>query len=105
MRTANLRSSSPIGADWIVMKPLLAALLLLGAMFTSEAATAPRFRQSFDFDWRFHPGDTRESSAPEYDDRGWRKLDVPHDFGIEGAFDQTNASCTGYLPGGIAWYR
>ena len=38
-------------------------------------------------------------------DRSWRLLDVPHDFSAEGEFSRTNASGTGFLPGGIGWYR
>jgi beta-galactosidase len=32
-------------------------------------------------------------------------LNLPHDWSIEEKFDSQNASCTGYLPGGIGWYR
>ena len=36
---------------------------------------------------------------------GWKKVDVPHDWSIEGTPSRDLASCTGYLPGGIGWYR
>src|SRR6185312_9301774 len=61
--------------------------------------------EKFDLDWRFQAGDTAEASAPEYSDAAWRRLDVPHDFSVEGEFSRTNASGTAYLPTGIAWYR
>ncbi len=35
----------------------------------------------------------------------WRPIDLPHDWSIEGPFDQKWASGTGYLPAGIGWYR
>lgn len=38
-------------------------------------------------------------------DAGWRQVDLPHDWSIEGPYSQKNASGTGFLPGGIAWYR
>lgn len=46
----------------------------------------------------------------DFDDSGWRQLDLPHDFGIEGPFIPTgNADsdgATGRLPYfGVAWYR
>src|SRR5262245_8637826 len=42
----------------------------------------------------------------EFDDRGWRKLDLPHDWGIEGPFNQDYPGETGKLPWfGVAWYR
>jgi beta-galactosidase len=41
-----------------------------------------------------------------FDDSGWRKLDLPHDFGVEGPFDQALPGETGKLPWfGVAWYR
>jgi len=42
----------------------------------------------------------------DFDDAGWRKLDLPHDWGIEGAFKQEYPGETGKLPWwGIGWYR
>lgn len=44
--------------------------------------------------------------APTFDDSGWRKLDLPHDFGIEGPFIPNGDGATGKLPYfGVAWYR
>lgn len=41
-----------------------------------------------------------------FDDSGWRKLNLPHDFGIEGPFQQALPGETGKLPWfGVAWYR
>ena len=41
-----------------------------------------------------------------FDDGSWRKLDVPHDWGIEGPFRLELAGETGKLPWrGIGWYR
>ena len=36
---------------------------------------------------------------------GWKKVALPHDWSIEGTPSRDLASCTGYLPGGIGWYR
>ena len=60
---------------------------------------------SFNFDWRFHLGDITGAENPEFNDKNWRTLNVPHDWSIEGEFSSENASGTGYLPGGIGWYR
>jgi len=39
-------------------------------------------------------------------DQSWRKLNLPHDWGIEGPFDQKLPGETGKLPWmGIGWYR
>lgn len=56
-------------------------------------------------DWAFHLGDCAGAEAPEYDDSAWRRLDLPHDWSIEGSFDPRWASATAYLPGGTGWYR
>ena len=37
----------------------------------------------FDSDWRFFLGDTATAAHPEFDDTGWRRLDLPHDWSIE----------------------
>lgn len=44
--------------------------------------------------------------AAGWDDSSWRKLDVPHDFAIEGPFRMDLSGNTGRLPyQGIGWYR
>lgn len=41
-----------------------------------------------------------------FDDKGWRKLNLPHDWAIEGPFKQELPGATGKLPWmGSAWYR
>jgi beta-galactosidase len=45
-------------------------------------------------------------TQPGFDDKGWRLLDLPHDWGIEGPFDQKLPGNTGKLPcDGTGWYR
>ena len=45
-------------------------------------------------------------TQPDFDDTAWRKLDLPHDWGIEGKFDQALPGDTGKLPWqGVGWYR
>ena len=45
-------------------------------------------------------------ARPDFDDRSWRQLDLPHDWGIEGAFSTTGSGARGRLPFyGVAWYR
>ncbi|MFA6831117.1 MAG: sugar-binding domain-containing protein [Bacteroidaceae bacterium] len=55
--------------------------------------------------WHFHLGDLKYGGAEYCDDSSWRLLDVPHDWSVESAASPSLASCTGFLPGGIAWYR
>ena len=81
-------------------------LFLLAAVLMALTAQA-RDRQNFDKNWRFILGDSVIMAKPDFDDSSWRKLDVPHDWAIEGDFYVGNPSGAGggALPGGIGWYR
>ncbi len=73
------------------------------------------------FDWKFQKGSYQEAQAPDFDDSGWRVLDLPHDWSIEdlnivdtsinriisGPFDSESigGKHSGYTVGGIGWYR
>jgi beta-galactosidase len=72
-----------------------------------EAGAGMERRSSFDHGWRFALGDVEGAQAAAFRDAAWRALDVPHDWSIEGAFDEhAEAKGTGaYLPTGIGWYR
>lgn len=61
--------------------------------------------EKFNDGWRFQLGDEGDPFKPEYADSTWRQLSLPHDWSIEGTYSPDLASGTGYLPGGIAWYR
>ena len=84
-------------------KILLAALLLV---FTS-AVGQPRRVTNMDAGWRFHQGDVMGAEAATYDDMDWRKLDVPHDWSIEGDNLRENpgGGSIGFFPTGMGWYR
>lgn len=85
------------------MKKIFAlAFLLLGAQSLSA-----RDRQSFDKDWLFVLADSAGMQNSEYSDGHWRRLNLPHDWAIEGDFSPSNPSGAsgGALPGGIGWYR
>jgi beta-galactosidase len=81
-------------------------LALIGFCARGSAAANPsRTEILFDEGWKFCLGDSPGAQAPDFDDRGWRSLNLPHDWSIELPFDARLASGTGYLPGGIGWYR
>jgi len=69
--------------------------------------------QLFDDDWRFHRGGAQRAEQPEFDDSGWRKVDLPHDWSIEDLpgtqtpFDRDAISQVsgGFTTGGTGWYR
>lgn len=55
--------------------------------------------------WKFKLEDVSDAKNATYDHSKWQTVDVPHDWSVKGQLSPTLASCTGYLPGGIAWYR
>ncbi len=61
--------------------------------------------EPFNDGWKFTLSDPTDAASPEFDDSRWRQLDLPHDWSVEGDLSPSLASCTGYLPGGIGWYR
>ena len=87
------------------------AVVLVAALLTSALATAPaaaqRQRLSMDPGWRFSLGDPKGAEQPAFDDRAWRRLDLPHDWSIEGTptQDAPAGGRGGYFPTGIGWYR
>ena len=62
---------------------------------------------SFDQGWKFHLGDVTGAQATTFDDSAWTSLDVPHDWSISLAFNQSSKAGGGggYLDGGTGWYR
>jgi beta-galactosidase len=69
-------------------------------------AAPPERRVAFNDGWRFVKGDAAGAQRPEFDDSSWRRVQLPHDWAIEGPFDSRYNSHQGGLPvHGTAWYR
>jgi beta-galactosidase len=96
---------------------------------------SPRERLLMDFDWRFsfgHPSDAKKdfntgtgyfsyltkaaygdgAAAANFDDRSWRKLNLPHDWAVEQPFDKQASFSHGFKAIGrnfpdasVGWYR
>jgi hypothetical protein len=88
-------------------KPVRILLLSALAFIFYKPATEAQGRvtENFNYNWKFHKGDVQGGEAVNLNEAGWRNIDLPHDWSIEGPFSKDNFSCTGYLPGGIGWYR
>ena len=65
-----------------------------------SAAYADRERHLVDT-----PFDDSAAYQPGFDDSKWRRLQLPHDWSVEHPMSPQLFSCTGYLPGGVGWYR
>jgi len=60
----------------------------------------------FNKQWKFYLGDPENAWSVDFDDTGWRIIDLPHDWAIEQNFDTQLPANTGKLPWkGIGWYR
>jgi beta-galactosidase len=81
---------------------------IVGAQATSPAASDhSQIILPFDNDWRFLKSDATGAEKPAFDDASWRGLNVPHDWSIEGPFDEKNPTggAGAFLPAGVGWYR
>ena len=85
----------------IKRKLQLLVVLLIAVSYNGHAQIKIDFNDS----WKFHKGEVSNAHAVKFDDKDWRAVELPHDWSIEGPFSQQWASGTGYLPGGIGWYR
>ncbi len=81
-------------------KRILPVLLLV--LFQLAVHAQP---QLFTTGWQFHRGDLANGEKAAADTAGWRAVQLPHDWSIEGPFSEEWASATGFLPGGIGWYK
>jgi beta-galactosidase len=86
-------------------------LLLMGTLagpaFAQQSTQSARQRLLMDYRWTFTTGDPAGAEAVGFDDSEWRALDLPHDWSIEGPYDENapTGGRGGYLPTGVGWYR
>ena len=59
----------------------------------------------FNRNWKFNLGDANGAQGVNYNDSAWRQLDLPHDYSIEQEFTPNGEAESGYLLGGVGWYR
>ncbi len=91
------------GSWWVWVVAFVWAESLTAAQVPVASAARPYV--DLDADWRFSKGDFATATTPTFDDSGWRPVNLPHDWSIEGPFGPEYGSGNGYAPGGIGWYR
>lgn len=86
---------------------ILFAVVFLFALTSCSNTRKDREQIDFNRDWKFILSDLEHGYDVSLSDSSWRTLDVPHDWSIEGIFDEKNPAGVGggALPGGIGWYR
>lgn len=80
-------------------------LLLLITVGTNVFAQDFGRREKIDDSWFFNLGDIQYGGIENMDCSKWPVVNLPHDWTVKQNASLALASCTGYLPGGIAWYR
>jgi beta-galactosidase len=109
--TASSRERLSLNADWRFTKgdpagsegklsyeTLKPWLLATGAELSISSTPPPRPDGN--------PGSDVAYTQPAFDDAAWRKVNLPHDWGVDGPFKQEYPGETGKLPWwGVAWYR
>ncbi len=68
---------------------LAVTTLVVVSTALSSGAREPRKTLSFDAGWRFRAGEIDGAERPEFNDVSWRKVNVPHDWSIEGLAPST----------------
>jgi hypothetical protein len=86
---------------------IIALSILLFILQATSTVFAQGFGEKILFNdhWSFHLGDIEYGGIEYLNHSAWRVLDLPHDWSVEGIASNKNSSCTGFLAGGIAWYR
>jgi beta-galactosidase len=95
------RKDDPAGAEGrLAYEKIKSLVTLTGAEFVAGGDAPKASRPDGD------PGADVAYTRRDFDDSGWRRLDLPHDWGVEGPFRQEYPGETGKLPWwGVGWYR
>jgi hypothetical protein len=89
-----------------VIRPLYGIFLFI-SLAAGTVLNAQDFgrKEKLNDDWYFNLRDIRYGGIENMDCSKWAVVDLPHDWTVKQNASPELASCTGYLPGGIAWYR
>jgi len=81
---------------------IIAALCLFSITLAAQGFGE---QQLFNDGWSFHLGDIQYGGRETLDISQWEKVTLPHDWTVLQTASPQYAACTGFLPGGIGWYR
>ncbi|KAA3661960.1 MAG: DUF4982 domain-containing protein, partial [Calditrichaeota bacterium] len=81
-------------------------LILIAIFFVGGTQQVLGQDQNFNDSWLFYNDNAEGAEKADFDDSNWRKLNLPHDWAIEGPFDKKYNARAGGLPfHGTGWYR
>ena len=75
--------------------------LLLAMMFTLNIYATERKKYNFNSDWCLQIGDTPTAKNPDFDDKAWKRVTLPHAFNEDEAFRLSIEQHTDT----VVWYR
>jgi beta-galactosidase len=97
------------------MRTIAATQRRFAAVLLVALAAAPAWAEvrNLSQDWRFHAGEAKGAERAAFDDQAWQQVVVPHDLSIMDKADgrppfdpkAVGGQDSGYLPGGVGWYR
>ena len=83
---------------------LFAVIILTSCSINND--NAEREIIDFNFNWKFNLGEIKEAKNIDLNDSSWETIRLPHDWSVTQSYTKINtSSSTGFLPGGIGWYR
>jgi len=97
--------------------PINLVFFFLSVIALNARAQTPRTEAAFDDSWKFFRGDAAGAETIPFNDKSWRRVDLPHDWSIEDLPNQSDTvigpfsknsignTATGYTVGGTGWYR
>lgn len=87
------------------LKQIFLMFLFIGFSLSSSSQVGFGESQKINSNWKFILNDIPEAKEKDFNDWSWQNVDLPHDWSVKQQLSPTLASCMGYLPGGIGWYR
>ncbi|MCX6309212.1 MAG: DUF4982 domain-containing protein [Bacteroidia bacterium] len=89
------------------MKRKQFVLLTVVLIFTTSLTAQVSFgkAEKINDGWKFTLNNPDKTESATIADKDWREVVLPHDWSVKGQLSPTLASCIGYLPGGIGWYK
>lgn len=87
------------------IRKIFVFFFLLSVTISLKAQVSFGQAEKINENWRFRLQDQPDGQSPSLDDSRWQSICLPHDWSVKQQLSPTLASATGYLPGGIGWYR
>jgi beta-galactosidase len=95
-------------SSWYPVRKMQGLFFLMLVMSAASAQEMnPREVIPFDSAWQFWLGDDPVAKQPDFNDKGWNTINLPHDWTIELPVNPppNGERNGGYFSHGIAWYR